>query len=93
MVVNKGIRDQIGKSAGATVSVTMDIDPTPQVVSIPPDLAGALKRNKKASVAFEEMAPSHRKAYARWIGEAKKPETRSRRVAKALEMIEKRRVL
>ena len=93
VVVNKEIRDRIGKSAGASVSVTMDIDTTLPVESVPADLAKALKGNKKARAAFEDMAPSHRKAYAQWIEDAKKPETRSRRLAKALEMIEKRQVL
>jgi len=93
VVVNKEIRDRIGKSAGASVTVTMDIDATPAVVSVPADLAGALRRNRKARAAFEGIAPSHRKAYAQWIEEAKKPETRSRRLAKALEMLEKGQVL
>ena len=33
------------------------------------------------------MAYTHRKEYARWIAEAKREETRDRRVAQALEMI------
>jgi len=93
VVVNKEIRDKIGKAAGAGVSVTMDVDTAPPVVPIPADLASALKKDKKARDAFEEMAPSHRKAYAQWIGGAKKSETRSRRLAKALEMIQKGQVL
>ena len=41
----------------------------------------------KAKAGFDGLAYSHRKEYARWIGEAKKEETRERRVAKALEML------
>ena len=36
---------------------------------------------------FEALAPSHRKEYVRWITEAKKPETRAKRVGEAVAMI------
>jgi uncharacterized protein YdeI (YjbR/CyaY-like superfamily) len=52
---------------------------------VPPDLEAALDDETRA--AFERMSYSHRKDYAGWIEEAKRPETRSRRVAKAVEMI------
>jgi uncharacterized protein YdeI (YjbR/CyaY-like superfamily) len=39
------------------------------------------------------MAFTHRKEYARWIGEAKREQTRERRVAQALEMLRERRTL
>lgn len=56
-------------------------------IVIPPELAAALKKNKKASAAFDAMSPSHRREYATWIAEAKKDETRQRRLAQAMEQI------
>jgi uncharacterized protein YdeI (YjbR/CyaY-like superfamily) len=37
--------------------------------------------------AFEALAFTHRKEYARWVGDAKRQETRDRRVTRALEML------
>jgi uncharacterized protein YdeI (YjbR/CyaY-like superfamily) len=36
---------------------------------------------------FDKLSYTHRKEYCRWISEAKKEETRSRRLAKAVEML------
>jgi len=47
----------------------------------------ALAKNKKAKQVFENFAPSHRKEYLQWITEAKTEETRSKRMATALEWI------
>ena len=55
---------------------------------IPAELAAAFKKSKKAMVVFEKLSPSHRKEYIEWIGEAKKQETRERRVATAIEWLE-----
>jgi uncharacterized protein YdeI (YjbR/CyaY-like superfamily) len=44
---------------------------------------------KKAGllVHFKELAPSHQKEYLKWINEAKKIETKDRRIAKMIEML------
>ncbi|NUN49016.1 MAG: YdeI/OmpD-associated family protein [Candidatus Brocadiae bacterium] len=54
---------------------------------VPPDLAKALKGNARARAAFEGFPPSHRREYIEWITEAKRPETRSRRLATTLEWL------
>ena len=41
----------------------------------------------RVTARFDELAPSHRKEYVRWITEAKKPETRAKRITEAVEMI------
>ena len=51
---------------------------------VPPELKAALAKDKRARAAFEAFSPSHRNEYAEWIGEAKREETRARRVAQAL---------
>jgi uncharacterized protein YdeI (YjbR/CyaY-like superfamily) len=58
-------------------------------VKIPPDLAAALKKNDKARETFEAFSPSHRKEYIEWITEAKREETRQRRLARTLEWLAK----
>ena len=54
---------------------------------MPEALAAALAADPDASATFERLAFTHRKEYARWIAEAKRDETRQRRVEQAVEMI------
>jgi uncharacterized protein YdeI (YjbR/CyaY-like superfamily) len=54
---------------------------------IPEGLAAALKKNKVAAKKFEAMTPSCRREYCQWIGEAKREETKLKRLAIALEWI------
>jgi uncharacterized protein YdeI (YjbR/CyaY-like superfamily) len=54
---------------------------------LPDDLAAALRRSARARTAFEAFSPSHRREYVEWITEAKRDETRARRVAQAVEWI------
>ena len=54
---------------------------------VPPELAVALAKNKKARANFEAFSSSHRREYSEWVGEAKRAETRSARVKQAVEWI------
>jgi uncharacterized protein YdeI (YjbR/CyaY-like superfamily) len=54
---------------------------------VPDDLARALQRNRKARETFEGFSPSHRNEYVEWITEAKRDETRQKRIAQALEWL------
>lgn len=56
-------------------------------VKVPEDLIKALDRNAKASAAFAAFSPSHRREYVEWITEAKRPETREKRLATTLEWL------
>jgi uncharacterized protein YdeI (YjbR/CyaY-like superfamily) len=50
-------------------------------------LSAALKKNRVAAKAFEGFSPSCRREYAEWIAEAKRPETRAKRIAQAVKWI------
>lgn len=52
----------------------------PVRVTLPPDLKAALARHAKARATFEGFAPSHRREYVEWITEAKREETRRKRI-------------
>lgn len=54
---------------------------------LPEELAAALGRDRKAKKVFEAFPPSHQREYIEWIAEAKRPETREKRVLQALEWI------
>jgi uncharacterized protein YdeI (YjbR/CyaY-like superfamily) len=57
--------------------------PKPEA-QVPPDLAAALKRSRKAAATFEGFSPSRRREYVEWIVEAKGSDTRARRLAQAI---------
>lgn len=54
---------------------------------VPDYFMAALKKNKKAQAAFENFSYSHKKEYVEWIAEAKREETRGKRIATALEWL------
>jgi uncharacterized protein YdeI (YjbR/CyaY-like superfamily) len=54
---------------------------------VPAELAAALKRNKRAAAHFDASSPSFRREYIEWIDDAKREETKSKRVAQAVEWI------
>ena len=61
--------------------------PKKREVRLPADLPTALGRNAKARLAFAAFSPSHRREYVEWIEEAKRPETREKRVATTIEWL------
>jgi uncharacterized protein YdeI (YjbR/CyaY-like superfamily) len=69
------------------VEVTVELDTAPREVVVPEALAAALASDAAARAAFDGLAFTHRKEYARWIAEAKREETRARRVEQALERL------
>ena len=86
LIVRKDVRAAIGKQPGDTVRVTVEADTAPREVDVPADLAAALDAAGVRD-AFDGMAYTHRKEYAEWIAEAKKPETRARRIEKSAAMM------
>lgn len=56
-------------------------------VETPPEFAKALKANRKAALAFAAFSPSCRKEYLEWIADAKRAQTRDKRIATAVEWI------
>jgi Bacteriocin-protection, YdeI or OmpD-Associated/Domain of unknown function (DUF1905) len=85
--LNREVRTAAGVEAGDEVTVTIALDEAPRKVEVPAALAQALDADPAAKSAFDAMAYSHRKELARWIAEAKKDDTRERRVAQALQML------
>jgi uncharacterized protein YdeI (YjbR/CyaY-like superfamily) len=58
-----------------------------KVPEIPKDFLSALKKNLPAHDYFKQLSPSHKKEYLAWIIEAKREETRIRRISQAVEML------
>jgi hypothetical protein len=85
--LSREVRQNAGAEAGDEVEVALELDEAPREVEVPEALAAALAADPEASASFERMAFTHRREYARWVTEAKKEETRERRVQQAVEMI------
>jgi Bacteriocin-protection, YdeI or OmpD-Associated/Domain of unknown function (DUF1905) len=85
--LSREVRTGAGVEAGDEVTVHLALDEAPREVEVPPALSEALDADRTAKAAFDALAFTHRKEFATWIAEAKKDDTRARRVAQALEML------
>jgi bacteriocin resistance YdeI/OmpD-like protein/uncharacterized protein DUF1905 len=87
IVVNRAVKAATGVDAPDRVEVVMEPDTEPRRVRVPDDLAEALARDPDAKEAFARLSFTHRREYVEWIREAKRPETRRRRVDQTLERV------
>jgi hypothetical protein len=85
--LNRAVRKEARVEAGDTVKVELELDNAPREVEVPEALADRLVGDPAARAAFDALAYTHRKEYARWIEEAKRDVTRQRRVTQALQML------
>jgi Bacteriocin-protection, YdeI or OmpD-Associated/Domain of unknown function (DUF1905) len=72
-----GLRD------GKKLEVTLEPDTEPRKVEPPKELAAVLKKNAAARAGWEAMSFTHQREWAQAIADAKKPETREKRIAQA----------
>ena len=89
LIILKQIREQIGKTFGDEIRITVEVDTEERIIEIPDGLQKAFKTEKDAKAAFEKLSYTHRREYVMWINEAKKEETRQNRITKAIEMLKK----
>jgi len=82
--LSKAVRSQLGVDIGDEVDATVALDTAEREVEVPDDLAAALE-TAGARAAFDAISFSRRKELARGVAEAKRPDTRERRVAAAVE--------
>ncbi|MBM3151424.1 MAG: DUF1905 domain-containing protein [Chloroflexi bacterium] len=87
LVVLKEIRQKIGKDFGDEVEIVLEEDTAPRVVEAPEDFRRALERDPAAQAAFQELSYTHQREHVRAILEAKREETRRKRIEKAVEML------
>jgi hypothetical protein len=82
---NRQVREAAGVELGDELTVDLERDEDERTVEVPADLAAALDTATRAT--FDGLSFTHRREYVRWIEEAKREETRKRRVEKAVEML------
>jgi len=85
--VLKSIQEKAGVGQGDAIAIELELDTEARTVSVPDDLAKALARDRESAAAWERLSFTNKKEIARSLEEAKRPETRERRLAAALERL------
>ncbi|HEV7653671.1 MAG TPA: YdeI/OmpD-associated family protein [Mycobacteriales bacterium] len=85
--VSAEVRRAAGVAAGDELDVGIEVDTAPRTVEVPADLAAALAAEPSAQAAWAKLAFTHQKEWVRSVEDAKKPETRQRRIAAALDRL------
>jgi hypothetical protein len=82
--LSAAVRKATGLKGGDAIKVTLTLADAPRSVSIPPDLAAALKSNRQARAFFGSLSNSLQRYHVDNINGAKTAETRQRRIDKAI---------
>ena len=85
--VTKAVMAEAGAGSGDVLDVVVENDEAPREVEVPPELTTALKRNRAARAVWDGLSFSHRREYVSYIVEAKKEETRARRVERTIQAL------
>lgn len=80
-------RKNANVKGGDTLEVTVVLDIEPRSVEVPTELQTALNKNKTVKEAFENLAPSKKKAFVLSVKDAKTEETKLRRINKIIEAL------
>jgi Bacteriocin-protection, YdeI or OmpD-Associated/Domain of unknown function (DUF1905) len=74
-----------GVEVGDAIAIEIGRDDAPRTVDVPDDLAAALAAEPGVRAAFDAMSYTHRREWAEAVEAAKRPETRARRIAQAVD--------
>lgn len=85
--VTKAIMAEAGVQIGDTLTVAVENDDAPREVEVPVDLAKAFRGAKDGKTEWDRLAFTHQREYAEAILDAKKPETRARRIEMTIEAL------
>ena len=85
LFLNQEIRNAAGIKEGELVEITLEYDPESRELPVPLDLEDALSQDISAKTGFDKFSASHKRELIVWINDAKKVETREKRITKAVE--------
>jgi hypothetical protein len=85
--ISAAVRDGAGVAAGDEIDVVLELDTEPREVALPPDFAALLHADAQATSAYAALSYSRRQRLVLPIDDAKTPETRERRIAKAIDAL------
>jgi hypothetical protein len=81
-------RKESGINGGDAIDVELTLDTAPRTVEIPDDLQSALNSSASAGAAWDKLSYTHKKEHVRSVLDAKKAETRTRRIAAVIAKLE-----
>jgi hypothetical protein len=90
--VSAEVREKAGVAAGDEIEVELELDTAPREVTVPPDFAEALDADPAARRFFDSLSYSNRLRHVLSVEDAKTPETRQRRIAKAVSTLHEGRI-
>lgn len=85
--ISKANRGLLHVGIGETVDAEVWLDDTPRTVAVPDDLMVALVSEPQLKIRFESLPFTHRRELVEWVEQAKRPETRQRRIAGTLDRL------
>jgi uncharacterized protein YdeI (YjbR/CyaY-like superfamily) len=85
--VSADVRAAAGVQGGDEVDVDIALDSGPREVTVPADFAAALSAEPAAEATFNRISYSEKRWFVLGIEDAKTPETRQRRIVKAIERL------
>ncbi|NIP60279.1 MAG: DUF1905 domain-containing protein [Gemmatimonadetes bacterium] len=85
LFLNTAMREAAGVAVGDSVTIALGWDPLPRPIIVPDDLAGALDEEEGARERFDAQTDAWRREVIVWLEDAKRSETRERRLRRILE--------
>ena len=85
--ITREIREKSGKDFGDMIHVTLEKDDEERILELPEAFQKALLKDAKAAAFFESLSYSSRRDYIRWIMDAKREDTKIRRISQAVERL------
>ena len=89
--VSGAVRAAAGINAGDVLDVEVEADQRSRTVQVPDDLSAALADDPQSRAFFDGLSYSHKHAYVSWLEQAKKTETRRKRVSAFAALLAERR--
>jgi hypothetical protein len=87
LFVDGKVRKKLGIDTGNLVRIVLRRDKKPAEIAVPAEVAAALRKIPKAQQAFQTITPALRREFLRWVLNAKRPETRAKRIARAIPIL------
>ena len=81
------IRKKLGIDAGDFVGIALRVDKKSHEIAVPEDVAAALRKTPGAQSAFKAITPALRREFLRWVLNAKRPETRAKRIDRTIPIL------
>jgi hypothetical protein len=88
--LRKSHREAAGLNGGETLEIRLDLDTDPREIEPPADFVKALKGAPRAWERWQALSYSHQREHVEAIEEAKKPETRARRIENSVRTLRER---